>query len=80
MDALLSPPGLFSDAVTSVVVRFQEAKKQAEVFQFGHSPPVRLFRAPNWLERLVSFVYFLAEWKLLLNISQWALHSIEKVT
>lgn len=29
LDALLSPAGLFVDAVTSVVERFQEVKKQA---------------------------------------------------
>lgn len=33
LDALLSPPGLFGDAVSSVVKRFQEAKKQAAAFQ-----------------------------------------------
>ncbi|XP_048030341.1 uncharacterized protein LOC125257733 [Megalobrama amblycephala] len=33
MDALLAPPGLFGDAVNSVVERFQEANKQAAAFQ-----------------------------------------------
>ncbi|MGL5405218.1 MAG: hypothetical protein ACRDAX_00050, partial [Propionibacteriaceae bacterium] len=33
MDAPLSPSGLFGDAVTSVVDRFQEASKQAAAFQ-----------------------------------------------
>lgn len=33
LDALLLPPGLFGDAVSSVVKRFQEAKKQAAAFQ-----------------------------------------------
>lgn len=33
LDALLSPAGLFVDAVTSVVERFQEVKKQAAAFQ-----------------------------------------------
>lgn len=33
LDAPHSPAGLFTDAVTSVVQRFQEAKKQAVVFQ-----------------------------------------------
>ncbi|CAM4567152.1 unnamed protein product [Leuciscus chuanchicus] len=33
LDALLAPPGFFSDAVSSVVEKFQEAKKQATAFQ-----------------------------------------------
>ncbi|CAM4567192.1 unnamed protein product [Leuciscus chuanchicus] len=33
LDAPLAPPGLFGDAVSSVVERFQEAKKQAAAFQ-----------------------------------------------
>ncbi|XP_048037449.1 uncharacterized protein LOC125262674 [Megalobrama amblycephala] len=33
MDAPLSPAGLFGDAVTTVVERFQEAKKQSAAFQ-----------------------------------------------
>lgn len=33
LDALLSPPGLFGDAVNSIIERFQEAKKQAATFQ-----------------------------------------------
>ncbi|ROL42281.1 hypothetical protein DPX16_18203 [Anabarilius grahami] len=33
MDAPLAPPGLFGDAVNTVVDRFQEANKQAAAFQ-----------------------------------------------
>lgn len=33
LDAPLAPPGLFGDAVNSVVERFQESKKQAEAFK-----------------------------------------------
>ncbi|MGL4479963.1 MAG: hypothetical protein ACRCVK_17290 [Aeromonas veronii] len=33
MDAPLSPVGLFGDAVTTVVERFQETKKQSAAFQ-----------------------------------------------
>lgn len=33
LDALLWPPGLFSDAVNTVDERFQKAKKQAETFK-----------------------------------------------
>lgn len=33
VDATLSPPGLFGNAVNTVIERFQEAKKQAEAFK-----------------------------------------------
>lgn len=33
LDTLLAPSGMFGDAVNSVVDRFQEARKQAEVFK-----------------------------------------------
>lgn len=33
LDATLSPPGLFGDAVNSVIERFQEVKKQEATFQ-----------------------------------------------
>lgn len=33
LDALLSPSGLFGDAVNTVIERFQEARKQAAAFQ-----------------------------------------------
>lgn len=33
LDAPLSTPGLFGDAVATVIARFQEVKKQASAFQ-----------------------------------------------
>lgn len=39
MDALLAPTSLFSDAMNSVVERFQEAREQAMVAEFQRHLP-----------------------------------------
>lgn len=67
MDTPLLPPGLFGDAVNTVLKRFQEAKKQAAALQRliprqGQAPArEQPKRAPFSLERLIPLADFSAK-------------------
>ncbi|KAL0151251.1 hypothetical protein M9458_053442 [Cirrhinus mrigala] len=132
LDALLVPSGLFSDAVTSVVDRYQQARQQAAAFQrflprcsrsgaagreqphpstsssyrdtqeqsrdreaqrhskLGSSKPKTDLRAVLQAKKASAKKTVVpchhskntrvAAWKLLPNVSQWVLHTVEKVT
>ena len=49
------------------------------VAELGSSPPLRGPLTPEIsLERLIPLVHFRAAWKLLPNVSQWVLHTVER--
>lgn len=88
LDASLSPTGLFGNPVSLIVERFQEAKRQSAAFSslaalgpVGRQPPaphtVKNSKRVLLLERLNPLGDIKA-WKLLPNISQWALHTLEQ--